>query len=350
MKTYCSLILACWTLLMLLVVFPANSNNLYGKSQQKIETSISFDTIDATNNKITKQHLLLTSPSNFLYIIPPDKSFEIVTEIGKYGLFSEKYNASMPFRYQMVNEYVPVEKEFINMVIRDKDLLMNKLVKSTNDLLIRYAKTKKVRDGDTVIIWYMACGNVFFGLTADLTYNVKYDKKFSKKVENMFKSIIAEPNPYITPATKVPFITGDYELLGLNLVKRLGSIAYFTEDGRPLHRSKGTKVALLSSVLYSIKSGYRSMERSSIDGFDLLMRMVFPNETIIPFSVREVEEISEIPTLRIEAYFQSNDSRSIVAYCSPTDKFVHIICGICDEKEADEFFQVIDKFKKTVTF
>jgi hypothetical protein len=167
----------------------------------------------------------------------------------------------------------------------------------------------------------------------------------------MFKSIIAEPNPYITPATKTPFITGDYELLGLNLVRRMSvPITCFTEDGWPLRSSTGTQDALLFSISYSIKSGYRSMERSSVDGFEILMRTVFPNETIIPFSVREVEEINEIPTLRIEAYFQSNDSRTIVAYCSPTDKLVHIICGICDEKEADEFFQVIDKFKKTVTF
>ena len=346
MRIYCRLMLTCW---MLIIIFSANQNNLYGKSQKKKEISISSDTIFTVTNKITPKHLILESPSNFLYIIPPDESFKVAMEIGKYGIFSEKLNSSMRFSYQAPNEYAPVEKDFISMILKDNNLLMNKLVKSTNNVLIRYAKSKK----DTTITWQMVCGNDFFGLTANLTYNVKYDKMLTNNVENMFKSIIVERNPDITPTTNSPFIIGDYEVLGLNLVKRMSiPISYFTVDGIPFHRSKGTRAVMLSSISYSNSGGYKSMEQASIESLETLIKTIFlnTNDKIIPYSVKEVDEINEVPTLRIEGHLLSDDSKNVVAYCSSVGKFVHIICGIYDEKESNEFFKVIDKFKETVTF
>ena len=304
------------------------------------------DTVRITS-KISNKHVMLPSVSDFIYIIPPDKSFRVDTarERVPFGLVSEKYDATIQISYRL-----GVSSD-VNILQQSNSILKHELLRC-NDVNVKYFKLNPLHN-ESQINWLFFCDNEFFSFYGTIHYDKKFDKALAKNVEASIKSIIVTRNANLVPENNA-YMSGDFSLLDLKFVKRMSvPLTYFTEDGLPALSTKGSKIVILATPPARKLGNIDIAERAIQDLASVLknseLNQLNPDESLIVQRVQPIEFATNHGVV-VEGVLSSDPNKNFIAIHSVSVGIntFYVLLGICNEDEKQEFFEKILKFKETV--
>ena len=305
------------------------------------------DTIHITS-QLSKKHIMLPTANNFIHLIPPHRSFVVDEERTRvqFGLFSKKYDATMRIAFRS-SIHRSTYSDDVNQLKLSHRILKYELLR-INDVNVKYFKLNPLND-ESQINWVIFCDNDFFSLYIVVSYNKKYDRALSKRMESFIRSIIIAPNPSVTPTSNMSMV-GDYSLFDLKFVQRLSvPLSYFTEDGIPAATTRGSKIVILGTPP-TVSLDTINIAEKAIRDLNLMLRQHAPNDYLIPLSMRPTE-FATYHGVIVEGILASNHNKTFIGiYSNANDPKIPFygILGICNEDEKEEFFERIHRFKLTV--
>jgi hypothetical protein len=290
-------------------------------------------------NKVTPKHVLLPSIQCEIYLIPPDTTFKMVRDQSLFGYTSSKLG--MTISMTMDNQSIREARQLLNSgsfkTVKTQELHIN-------DFDMIYYKLEG--ENDAKVAWLFFASNDFFDLVGEIHYKKADDKKYSSKIEKSLRSFIVKRNPNIFPTTS-SFLDGDFTLIPLKFVQLVSTpVTYFTEDGVPLAKTKGTKFVAIATV--PMRQGDTTdIAEVALENANILYRLTYPNDTLVAEKVDLMDEFAKFQGLHITGSVASNDNRVFDMYFSASKKTAYILFSMCDAKDATEFFKAIKAFSLT---
>jgi hypothetical protein len=290
------------------------------------------------NNKLNKNYVLLPTANHEIHLLMPNKHFNADTVSSDFlGLVSKKYNTHLRISFSVDN----VSKT-INGITKAYQILKYDVLK-INDAIVQLVKYKT---SESSITWSAYCESDFFTFFMNVTYDKKFDKELSKNIEKTYRSLIVTRNPDITPSSSI-HAEVNTALLDLKFVQKMFiPLCYFTEDGIPLKKSKGTKYVIVATPSVSAFDTTEISDAAIQIGNNML-KQNFPEESIIPEKVYEAN-IAGNDGICIEGTLASNPHKSFMMYFSKARIISYATIAVCNEEDKVVFFNMFSKFKESI--
>jgi hypothetical protein len=293
-------------------------------------------------NKITKDLILLPTISNFMYMLPPEKSFQRDTNGVFLGMSSEKY-PGVTFSFILRGS----DYEEDENVIKEKNTILKQGVMRINDNfdLWYYKLSSKVNP--QLITWSIFFKNAFFYGNALFSYLEKDDKILGKGIEKTINSFVIIQRPDIVPTQNVIGI-GNFDSIPLKFVqKRTYPVAYYTEDGLPITHTKGAKIFVFVTGPRA-HSDYYELSEAAVLESNKIFRINNLNDSVIVENI-ESTTMMEVDGIKLSGSLASDNKRSFISYYIkvPDKDIFFLVFGICNAADKKEFDKVLDNFRKT---
>ena len=295
------------------------------------------------NNPITKDLIILPGGSNFIYMLPPEKSFSRDTNYVFLGFSSAKY-PDVTLRI-MLSESGYEDNE--NLLKTRYNILQQGVMRINNSFDLWYFKLSLLTDPET-ITWSIFFKNDFFYGNAKCSYNIKDDKVLGKGMEKTINSFVIIQRPDIFPTTNV-LVTGNFDLIPIKFVKKYSWCAsYFTEDGFPIDKTKGKKIITIMTAPKS-NADRNDITVIALNETNKIFQMNKMNDSIVVEKI-EPTTIMEFDGIKLSGAIASDNNLSFISYYAKiTDNSLLVLLfGICESEEKDDFDKILDDFRKTI--
>ncbi|MCL2039508.1 MAG: hypothetical protein FWG85_03660 [Bacteroidetes bacterium] len=305
--------------------------------------SSSKDTLKK-DNPILKESIILPSYHNFIYVLPPEKSFERDTNMSFFGLSSKKYpgvifSITLPETGYMDDEKV-IKQRF--------NILKQGIMRINNSFDLWYYKLSP-KSNPEMISWSIFFKNEFFYGNGIFNYNTKDDKVLGKGIEKTINSFLIIQRPDLVPEQS-SLAVGDFDAIPLKFVKKFTyPHIYFTEDGLPIDKTKGSKIFALATRNTSFAGSLEVFEQAVFVTNSILANNNI-DDSIVVENI-EPTQILEAPNgVKLTGSLKSNANRSFFSYyiIVPGKDLYFLVFGICNYDEREEFDKVLDDFRKSV--
>lgn len=322
--------------IMLIIVLALSSRILEAQSSIK-------DTLKK-ENPILKEAKILPTFHNFIYVLPPEKSFEIDTNMIFLGLSSEKYEGVIFSITLPGMGYMDDEK-----AIRQRfNILKQGLMRINNSFDLWYYKLSAKNNPD-VITWSIFFKNEFFYGNGLFSYNIKDDKVLGKGIEKTINSFLIIQRPDIVPQRNT-LAAGDFDSIPLKFVQKVTyPNVYFTEDGLPIDKTKGSKIFVLSTRNVPDSKTLEVFEQAIISSNNILATNNI-NDSIVVENIEPTQILEATAGIKLSGSLKSDINKSFFSYyiMVPGKDLYFLIFGICNYDEKEEFDKVLDNFRKSV--
>ena len=305
--------------------------------------SSSIDTLKK-DNPILKESIILPTFHNLIYVLPPEKSFERDTNMTFFGLSSPKYQGVTLSFTLPESGYMDDEK----VIKQNFSILKQGIMRVNNSFDLWYYKLSPKGNPD-IIRWSIFFKNEFFYGNGIFTYNIKDDKILGKGIEKTINSFVIIQRPDITPQRN-SLASGDFDSIPLKFVKKSSyPHVYFTEDGFPIDKTKGSKIFVLSTRPPSSTTSLETFEHAIIESNSILYRNNI-NDSIVVEKIEPTQMLESTAGVKLSGSLKSDINRSFFSYyiIVPGKSLYFLIFGICNYDEREEYDKVLDNFRKSI--